>query len=96
MPAVTTDTHFRMVVTMMERDNYLGRLVTGRVASGSVKVGDRLKALQRASSGAAGTPPADVRSAAALLRRSARHTATRPGFRLGLCQVEKRFLHCLP
>lgn len=69
LPAVTTDEHFRMVVTMMEKDNYLGRLVTGRIASGSVKVGDRLKALQWAGAAglsgaaapAAGVAPAEAR-----------------------------------
>lgn len=31
---------------MMERDPYLGRLVTGRIASGIVRVGDRVHGLR--------------------------------------------------
>ena len=35
-----------MLVTMIERDAFMGRLVTGRVFSGHLKVGDRCHALQ--------------------------------------------------
>ena len=58
-PPTPVDAHFRMVVTMMEKDNYLGRLVTGRVASGRARVGDRLRALQCVP--AAGVAPAEGR-----------------------------------
>eukprot|EP00884_Botryococcus_braunii_P003029 jgi/Botrbrau1/12727/Bobra.67_1s0087.2 len=35
-----------MLVAMIERDAFLGRIVTGRVASGQAKIGDRLLVLQ--------------------------------------------------
>ena len=38
-----------MLVSMIEHDAFVGRLVTGRVASGSVEVGDRVKAMRRGS-----------------------------------------------
>lgn len=37
---------FAMLVTMTERDSFLGRVATGRVASGHVKVGDRVRTLR--------------------------------------------------
>ncbi|KAA6417376.1 MAG: elongation factor family [Trebouxia sp. A1-2] len=43
---------FAMLVTMTERDSFLGRVATGRIASGQVKVGDKIKVLRH--SGAAG------------------------------------------
>lgn len=43
---------FAMVVSMMERDAYLGRVLTGRVASGCARVGDPLRALSRDGAGA--------------------------------------------
>lgn len=36
---------FAMLVAMVERDAWLGRVSTGRVASGRAKVGDRLRVL---------------------------------------------------
>ena len=36
---------FKMLVSMIEHDAFVGRLVTGRVASGRARVGDRVKAL---------------------------------------------------
>ena len=39
-------------VSMMERDNYFGRIVTGRIASGQVRVGDKVHGLRfKGSSG---------------------------------------------
>jgi len=34
-----------MLISMIEHDHFMGRIVTGRVASGRVKVGDRVHAL---------------------------------------------------
>ena len=31
---------------MMERDNYFGRILTGRIASGTVRVGDKVHGLR--------------------------------------------------
>ena len=42
---------FRLLVSMIEHDPFVGRLVTGRVASGEVKAGDRVKALTAAAAG---------------------------------------------
>jgi len=44
-PPVVEDGPFRMLVTFQEHDAYLGRIVTGRVFSGKVAVGDRIHAL---------------------------------------------------
>ena len=41
---------FKMLVSMIEHDAFVGRLVTGRVASGSVEVGDRVVTCLAASS----------------------------------------------
>lgn len=37
---------FQMLVSMMERDNYFGRILTGRIASGQVHVGDKVHGLR--------------------------------------------------
>jgi len=39
-------------VSMMERDFYLGRILTGRISSGVVRVGDRVHGLRNKDSGA--------------------------------------------
>jgi translation elongation factor EF-G len=39
-------------VSMMERDSYLGRILTGRVYSGVVRIGDRVHGLRNKDSGA--------------------------------------------
>ena len=46
-PPVTEDGLFRMLATTLEADPFLGRLLTGRIRSGSVKPGQYLKALSR-------------------------------------------------
>jgi GTP-binding protein len=38
---------FRMLVTTIERNPFLGRILTGRIASGSVKAGDAIHTLNR-------------------------------------------------
>lgn len=44
-PNLDTQADFSMLVTTLEVDNFLGRILTGRVESGTVKVGDNLQAL---------------------------------------------------
>ena len=42
------DAHpFKMLATTLEADNFVGRILTGRVESGSIKVGRAIKALNR-------------------------------------------------
>jgi len=40
------DDNFAMLVTLIERDNFLGRILTGRVEQGTVKVGESIRALR--------------------------------------------------
>ncbi|XP_004505523.1 uncharacterized protein [Cicer arietinum] len=51
-PNANIDAPFQMLVSMMERDFYLGRILTGRVYSGVVRVGDRVHGLRNKDSGA--------------------------------------------
>ncbi|CAJ2645724.1 50S ribosomal subunit assembly factor BipA isoform X2 [Trifolium pratense] len=51
-PNANIDAPFQMLVSMMERDSYLGRILTGRVHSGVVRVGDRVHGLRNKDSGA--------------------------------------------
>ncbi|MFO0996758.1 MAG: translational GTPase TypA [Alphaproteobacteria bacterium] len=44
-PTVTGDGPFTMLATTLERDPYLGRLLTGRIASGAIRPNTTLKAL---------------------------------------------------
>ncbi|EKX44547.1 hypothetical protein GUITHDRAFT_109662 [Guillardia theta CCMP2712] len=44
-PSVLDRPSFSMVVTMIEGDSFLGRICTGRVSSGVVKVGDTVQSL---------------------------------------------------
>ncbi|MDR2007780.1 MAG: translational GTPase TypA [Alphaproteobacteria bacterium] len=46
-PKVDENAPFAMVSTMIENDDYVGRMLTGKIASGKVRVGDNLKALDR-------------------------------------------------
>jgi GTP-binding protein len=50
-PSGRVDAPFRMLVSMIDRDPFLGRIVTGRVMDGSCKVGDRLQALRLGTGG---------------------------------------------
>eukprot|EP00873_Tetraselmis_striata_P012677 jgi/Tetstr1/432941/TSEL_022279.t1 len=44
-PAVTRDAPFSMLVAMLARDPFVGRLATGRVHSGIARVGDKVHVL---------------------------------------------------
>jgi GTP-binding protein len=44
-PALDADTPFSFLVTLLDRDNFLGRVLTGRVQSGTVKVNQPIHAL---------------------------------------------------
>lgn len=46
-PKADQDGPFRMLSTIMEKDPYVGRLVTGRIHSGKVKLGQQVKLLDR-------------------------------------------------
>jgi len=46
-PTIEENAPFRMLATTLEADPYLGRLLTGRILSGSVKHAAQLKALDR-------------------------------------------------
>ena len=46
-PPVQPDAPFRMLVTLLDRDPFVGRLLTGRIEAGSLGVGESLKALGR-------------------------------------------------
>ncbi len=46
-PKVSDDNKLTLVATMLENDAYVGRILTGKVNSGCIKVGDSLKALNR-------------------------------------------------
>jgi GTP-binding protein len=44
-PKADVDGPFKFLVTLLDRDNFLGRILTGLVASGSIKVNDPIHAL---------------------------------------------------
>ena len=46
-PPVVEEGPFRLLATTLEADPYLGRILTGRITSGSVKPGQTIKALTR-------------------------------------------------
>ncbi|KAF2614150.1 hypothetical protein F2Q70_00008196 [Brassica cretica] len=50
-PKADLDAPFLMLVSMMEKDFYLGRILTGRVSSGVVRVGDKVTGLRNTDSG---------------------------------------------
>ncbi|KAF9588169.1 hypothetical protein IFM89_007858 [Coptis chinensis] len=50
-PTADIDAPFQMLVSMMERDFYLGRILTGRISSGIIRVGDRVHGLRHKGSG---------------------------------------------
>ncbi|KAJ4729708.1 GTP-binding protein TypA [Melia azedarach] len=50
-PKANLDAPFQMLVTMMEKDFYLGRILTGRISSGTISVGDKVHGLRSTDSG---------------------------------------------
>ncbi|KAG6385365.1 hypothetical protein SASPL_154199 [Salvia splendens] len=54
-PITTLDAPFQMLVSMMEKDNYVGRILTGRIYSGILQVGDRVHGIHSTDSGTAKT-----------------------------------------
>lgn len=44
-PSVVADGPFRLLATLLDRDNFLGRILTGKVASGTIRVNDPIHAL---------------------------------------------------
>ncbi|GAA0170962.1 translation elongation factor [Lithospermum erythrorhizon] len=50
-PSANVDEPFQMLVSMMERDSYLGRVLTGRITSGVVRVGDKVHGIRGTDSG---------------------------------------------
>ncbi|KAL3821434.1 hypothetical protein ACJIZ3_007339 [Penstemon smallii] len=50
-PAASLDAPLQMLVSMMERDNYVGRILTGRITSGILHVGDKVHGLHSTDSG---------------------------------------------
>lgn len=44
-PQVDVDAPFQFLVTLLDRDNFLGRILTGRIAAGTLKVNDPIHAL---------------------------------------------------
>ncbi|XP_019194095.1 PREDICTED: uncharacterized protein LOC109188055 [Ipomoea nil] len=50
-PSASLDAPFQMLVSMMEKDPYVGRTLTGRVSSGVVRVGDKVHGLRNTDSG---------------------------------------------
>ncbi|XP_022741369.1 uncharacterized protein LOC111292967 isoform X2 [Durio zibethinus] len=50
-PSANLNGSFQMLVSMMEKDFYLGRILTGRVSSGIIRVGDKIHGLRSKDSG---------------------------------------------
>jgi GTP-binding protein len=46
-PKAEPDKPFRMLATTLESDNFLGRVLTGRIHSGEIKVNSQIKAMHR-------------------------------------------------
>lgn len=46
-PGGSLTDEFKMLVTMLESDSFVGRIATGRVTSGTAKIGDRLRVIKR-------------------------------------------------
>ena len=46
-PSLDVDAPFSFLATLLDRDNFMGRVLTGRVQSGVVKINDPIRALDR-------------------------------------------------
>jgi len=44
-PALETDAPFSFLATLLDRDNFMGRVLTGRVQSGTIRINDPIRAL---------------------------------------------------
>ncbi|WP_164115477.1 translational GTPase TypA [Sphingorhabdus sp. Alg239-R122] len=44
-PTVDKDAPFSFLVTLLDRDNFVGRILTGRIATGTLKINDPIKAM---------------------------------------------------
>ncbi|PWA99311.1 elongation factor family protein [Artemisia annua] len=47
-PTASLDEPFQMLVSMIAKDDYVGRILTGRIISGVVRLGDKVHALRQA------------------------------------------------
>lgn len=68
-PKGDLSTPFRMLISMMEHDVYLGRIITGRIASGIVRVGDRIHGL-RITDGTSASVPFDEGKVIKLMKKN--------------------------
>ncbi|XP_047316323.1 50S ribosomal subunit assembly factor BipA [Impatiens glandulifera] len=50
-PTANLEAPFQMLVSMMEKDFYLGRILTGRVTSGVLCIGDRVHGIKKTDTG---------------------------------------------
>ncbi|KAD4981712.1 hypothetical protein E3N88_18383 [Mikania micrantha] len=50
-PTASLDEPFKMLVSMMEKDDYVGRILTGRITSGVVRINDRVHGLRDSDAG---------------------------------------------
>nr|XP_010924386.1 uncharacterized protein LOC105047249 isoform X2 [Elaeis guineensis] len=50
-PSASLEAPFQMLVSMMERDFYLGRILTGRISSGALHIGDKIHGLRHTDDG---------------------------------------------
>jgi GTP-binding protein len=44
-PALDPDGEFKMLATLLDRDNFLGRILTGRIESGTLNINDPIRAM---------------------------------------------------
>ncbi|CAO2813109.1 unnamed protein product [Amaranthus hypochondriacus] len=50
-PTASLDSPFQMLVSMMEKDSFIGRILTGRISSGIVRAGDKVHGLRSTDTG---------------------------------------------